>query len=169
MSSRANYWLKVTGTLEGELSGAELKEVTEAFQNVFPSEPPEKPAPLGDWPVGFCFPDGPDGYRWPTYRVYIWDSSVETLPFRTVRRARPLTLLNFHAELGCVRPLSLYQNYEDMKREVEWFYSYCRQNWYLDMMRKIEQLNGRLFEMGKLRDWVDVRDWCWGCGNGGGE
>jgi hypothetical protein len=169
MPSRATYWLRLTGTLEGALNAAELQDVEQRFQAVFPSNPPGKPTLPGSWPGSFRFPDGPAGYQWPAYRVHTWHSSVETVPFRTLRQARPLTLLNFHAELGHIRPGNLYQNYQAMKLEIEWFYNYCTQGWYLDMMGQVEKLNEFLFQTGRLRDWVDVRDWCWDCGDGGGE
>jgi hypothetical protein len=169
MPSRATYWLKLTGTLEGQLVGAELTEIERQFRGVFPSNPPDRPGLPGSWPESFRFPDWPDGYKWPPYSVHIWNSSVEIAPFRTLRQGRSLTLLSFYAELGSVRPGNLYQNYDEMKLEIEWFYTYCRQGWYLDMMGQVEKLNDFLFRTGKLRDWVDVRDYCWDCGDGGGE
>jgi hypothetical protein len=166
MPSRSNYWLKVTGALKGGLSEGDLETVRQLFQGVFP---PDAPGASGTWPESFRFPDWPDNYKWPTYNVCIWDSSVEDIPFTTVHAGEPLTLLNFHAELADMRRGNLYKNYEDMKWELEWFYSYCRQGWYLQMMRKIDELNQRLKDMGLLVEPINVRDWCWGCGNGGGE
>jgi hypothetical protein len=169
MPSRSNFWLKVTGTLEGQLAGDQLEKVKRLFFNVFPEKPPTDSGGPGSWPGTFRFPDWPENYTWPTYNVCLWNSSIEVVPFTTLRTGKPLTLLNFHAQFAHIRPGNLYQNYEDMKWEIEWFYSYCRQGWYLALMSAVEKLNADLEATGRLRDRVDVRDWCWECGNGGGE
>jgi hypothetical protein len=169
MPSRSNFWIKLTGTLDGQMTDSELATVQQLFWGVFPQQPPKVPGTTGAWVERFRFPDWPENYTWPVYNVCIWDSSIELVPFSTLHDGRPLTLLNFHAQLAHMRPGNLYQNYEDMKWEIEWFYSYCRQAWYLQMMREVDQLNAQLASSGRLRDRIDVRDWCWDCGNGGGE
>ena len=123
------------------------------------------------------FPQSPPASGWlssllrPGYSVALWDARAEEIPKDRLGVApfEMITLLTFHAEMRRMVDGTLFDNKASMLPEVEWFYNYCDKPWHIDLRTRVRDLNDSLFKSGKLWSRVELRDWKWYCGNGGGS
>jgi hypothetical protein len=173
MSSRAQYLLKIGGSLESKLTREEVeKQVTPALAGIF-DKPDEKNATgvagnpnSGGWPLGFLLQD---------YCRCQWDFRVD----QPYPQDRPQEFtLSFRAEIHHVRDGSLFDNREQMLTEVAWFYNYRKYDWWKDLNKKLVDANVNLLmafkqekvkkeEVGPFTRIIWFQDWQWYCGNSG--
>ena len=175
MPNMAWYELKVTGLLGGPKSdhGAAITQ----FLDLFPAGAPAAPVP-SDWPdpkdptavVNMKEP-WPGGFMLPKYWPAVWSTSVEELtagPITIAYGFPQVTHLTFQCQVAAIKEGSLFMCREAALDDVRWFYNYCRCQWFMDLKSIMRSINESL-DSKKVLSPLDVRDWKWYCGNGGGD
>ena len=175
MPNMAWYELKVTGLLGGPKSdhGPAVTKFLELFPAAAPSapDPPTPPDPKDPMAVVNMDAPWPRGFILPTYWAPIWSVSVEELqagPITLAYGFPQVTHLTFQCQVATIKDGSLFMCREQSLEDVRWFYSYCNCQWFKDLKTSLRLFNEALSAKAVLSA-LDVRDWKWYCGNGGGD
>lgn len=164
MPSRSNYLLVIAGRLkEDEVEGESMTEIQAEFgpkpdEYAGVAATPEEleeaersKVTLGEgWAKGFVLSK---------YKVCDWRRDAE--------RYGKDTLFTFRAEIHHTRGKSLFDNREEMLREVSWFYNYRLYTWYAHLAARLRKLNQKLAAENKLIAPISFSVYQWYCGNGG--
>jgi len=175
MPNMAWYELKVTGLLGGPK--ADHEPAITKFLDLFPAGAPTAPDPSTSWDakdptavVNMEVP-WPRGFMLPKYWAPIWSVSVEELqagPITLAYGFPQVTHLTFLCQVASIKDGSLFACREASLEDVRWFYNYCRCQWFKDLKTGLRVFNESLAPKVVLSA-LDVRDWKWYCGNGGGD
>ena len=178
MPAMSWYELKVTGLLGGPKSdhGHFINEFLDLFPAGAPSapDPSVPPDPKDPEAVINKHEPWPRGFILPKYWAPIWSVSVEELvagPITAAYGFPKVTHFTFQCQIATIKEGSLFMCRQESLEDVRWFYMYCRCKWFMDLKTHMRTLNETLtaHHSGRVLSALDVRDWKWYCGNGGGD
>ena len=138
----------------------------------------ERGAPLPKFPAVLTFDDGFRNVLTTAYPVLekywapIWSPSVEEIAAGPITLASygfpQVTHFTFLCQVAVIQDGSLFACKEKSLEHVRWFYHYCLCQWFIDLKSRMLAINKSL-DPQKVISPLDVRDWKWYCGNGGGD